>query len=55
MSRLPRKLQVARETVRRLTREDLDQVAGGWIRHQISMSCPQPSDYASCRCVLEDQ
>jgi hypothetical protein len=55
MSSKPRKLSLSFETLRRLSPDDLVRVAGGWIRRPLSWSCPQPSDYSSCRCVTEDQ
>ena len=43
-----------------LTDAELDAVTGGagasldWIRRPITWSCPQPTEYGSCRCAPED-
>jgi hypothetical protein len=45
----PRKLVLQKETLRQLTASELKQVAGGWIRPQITWSCPQPSASVCCQ------
>ncbi len=44
-----------------LTEAELDAITGGmgasaqgWLRPPISWSCPQPTEYGSCRCPSDD-
>ena len=39
----PKKLALSAQSLRPLLDRDLADVAGGWIRPRITISCPQPS------------
>jgi hypothetical protein len=38
-----KKLALTKQSVRVLVRDDLANVAGGWIQPPITLSCPQPT------------
>ena len=42
------KLALNKQSIRILVRDDLANVAGGWIRPPLTWSCPQPSQSACC-------
>jgi hypothetical protein len=44
----PKKLALTKQTIRVLASTELNNVAGGWIRPPITVSCPQPSASGCC-------
>ena len=47
MTKSSRKLTVNKQTLRVLVADELADVAGGWIRPMITVSCPQPAPSSS--------
>jgi len=47
------KLELNKETVKDLPANDMKNVKGGWIRPPISWTCPQPTEYGTCRCPVD--
>lgn len=53
MVKSSKKLSVNKQTIRVLGGQDLEGVAGGWIRPKITWSCPQPSA-SSANCPAQE-
>lgn len=50
-----RKLALRIDVVRTMSESGISAEPQGLIRRPITVSCPQPTEYGSCRCPAEDQ